>query len=239
MSKFLKSAAAIAAVATGFALSPAASAQVQGIASADPSAAILSAKAIQAGYKQINTAYNAYFAQIDAKSNEITALQKQLDANKDNKLDDAEWGNAVKAKNPVVTSVQAKQQELNKLQEPIILAQLFVIENVSLQYETALQTVTAAKKVNLVLSPDVIVWPAQQTDITKAIADALDARVPTVASQPPANWRPTLQTTGALHRQFAEALQASAYRQAAAEQAQKPGTAPATPAKPKTQPDGR
>jgi Skp family chaperone for outer membrane proteins len=235
---------ALAVTASTIALIPPASAQSAGIATADPSAAILGAKAISAGYQSIDTAYASYFTQIDSKSIELVNLRKVLDVNKDNKLTDDELNAAVKANNPVVKQLQAKQQEIQVLQEPVLLAQMYVIENVSLQYETALQAATTAKRVTMVLSPDVVVWSQGPVDITQDITNSLNTRIPTVAYQPAKTWRPTLQTTPQLHQQLQEALRAGAIRQAQAQAAQpvsgtKPAATPAVPASKKPQPDGR
>jgi Skp family chaperone for outer membrane proteins len=232
MTKIIKTILAAAIVAAPAMVAGGAHAQVAGgIASADPLIAIAKTKALGAGFNQINTSYAAYYTQMDAKSNEIVALQKQLDTNKDNQLSEAEIEAAQKAKNPAIATIQAKQAELNKLQEPIVLAQYFVIEGVTAQYDAALQTVVTAKKLSMVLSPEAIIYSTPAGNITQDVTGALDARVPSVAVTPPANWRPTSRQTVQLHQQIMQLLQASA-QQAAAQK-----TPAATP--PATQPQSR
>jgi Skp family chaperone for outer membrane proteins len=224
-----KSALAATLVASSAFFPSIASAQVAGIATADPLIAIVKAKALGAGYKQIETSYAAYYPQLETKANEIIALQKQLDTNKDNQLSDAEVDAAKKAKNPVLAQIEAKQKESSDLQTPIILARFFVIENITAKYDAALKSVVAAKKINVVMNPNSIVYAPPTIDITQAITDSLDATIPTVPSTPPANWRPTSQNTSEIYQQIAQILEAAARQQ----QAQQPATPPAA------QPQGR
>jgi Skp family chaperone for outer membrane proteins len=225
MTKFIKSAVAAALLAAPMMVSGNAAAQVAGIASADPLIAIAKAKALAAGFNSINTSYASYYTQMDAKSTEIVAMQKQLDVNKDNQLSDDEIAAAQKAKNPVIASIQAKQAELNKLQEPIVLAQYFVIEGITAQYDAALQSVVTAKKISMVLSPEAIIYTTPAGNITQDVTNALDARVPSVAVTPPANWRPTSRQTVTLHQQIMQLLQASAQQSAAQRPAPTPPAA--------------
>ena len=231
MTKFIKSAIAAAIVTAPLMIAGSASAQVVGgIATADPLIVIAKTKALGAGFNQINTTYAASYTQMDAKSNEVVALQKQLDVNKDNQLSEDEIATAQKAKNPVIASIQAKQVELNKLQEPIVLAQYFVIEAVTAQYDAALQSVVAAKKLSMVLSPEAVIFSAPAGNITQDVTNAIDSRVPSVAVTPPANWRPTSRQTVQLHQQIMQLLQASAQQQAGQRPAAAPATVPKTPA---------
>jgi Skp family chaperone for outer membrane proteins len=214
MKKLIKITVAASAIATAAFLSVNASAQVSGVAVADPTIAIAKAKALGAGYQQVQTTYDAAIKQIDAKNVEITNFQKQLDTNKDNQISDAEVKAAQDSKAPALTSIVTKQNEVEALRQPIILAQHYVIENISAQYEAAQQKVVTAKKVGIIVSPDSIVWAPQSADITPDITAELDKVVPAVATTPPANWRPTRQTA-AIHQQIQQLLLASARQQAA------------------------
>jgi Skp family chaperone for outer membrane proteins len=210
------------------ALSVTANAQVSGVSVADPTIAIAKAKALGAGYQQIQTQYDSYIKQIEAKNVEISNFQKQLDTNKDNQISDAELKTAQDSKAPALTSIVTKNNEIETLRQPIILAQHYVIENIALQYEAAQQKVITAKKVGIIVSPESIVWAPAAADITPDITAELDKAVPTVAIAPPANWRPTRQSA-AIHQQIQQLLLNSARQQAAQQ--------PAAPAAP--QPQGR
>ncbi len=209
------------ALVTAFIAGGNASAQVAGIATADPTIAIARAKALGAGYQQIQVTYDSYIKQIDGKSAELQTIQKQLDANKDNQLTDAELKIAQDAKSPAWTSLVAKQNEINTLREPIVIAQHFVIQNISEQYNAAQEKVVAAKKINLIVTPDSLVWAPAAADVTNAITEEIDKVIPVVATTPPANWQPSRQTA-AIHQQIQQLLVASARQQAAQQAAAQP-----------------
>lgn len=233
MTKIFKPAIVAALLAAPIVYTATASAQTaSGIASVDPLFAIANSKAMKTGISQISTSYASYAPQIEAKNNEVVALLKQLDTNKDNQVSDEEEAAAQRAKNPVLATIQAKQQELAKLQEPIILARYFVIETITGQYDGALKAVVAAKKLNLVLSPEAIVYAVPAANITQDVTNALDTRVPSVPITPPANWRPSSRQTIQLHEQIMGLYQASIQQQGAA------GAKPAagTPAQPAPRP---
>jgi Skp family chaperone for outer membrane proteins len=223
MTKYISKAIVAALITAPMMIAGPVFAQVSGIGIADPLIAIAKTKALSAGFTQINTTYATYFTQIDAKRNEMIAVQKTLDTNKDNQISDDELAAAQKAKNPAIQTMQTKQQEISQLQQPIVLAQYFVIESITAQFEPAVQTVVANKKLSVVLSPESAVYAPPSADVTQQIVDALDVRVPAVGTTPPANWRPTSRQTVQLHQQIIQLIQA----QTAQQQQQKPATTPA------------
>lgn len=205
-------------------------AQVAGIATAETAVAIARSKALGAAYQQIGTQYTAAVQQMQAKRQEINGLNTQLDTNKDKELTQAELDVAIKAKNPLLTQIDAKQKEISTLQDPIILAQLYAVEQIALKYEVAQQAVVTAKKINVILAPDAFVWAPEAVDVTAAITAELDKVVPSVAIVPPANWRPSRQV-GTLYQQIQQLFNNAAQMQAA-----QAAAAPATPA---AQPESR
>jgi Skp family chaperone for outer membrane proteins len=223
-----------AAFLSAAAISVPASAQVAGIATADTAVAITRSKALGTAYQQIGTQYAAVAQQLQAKRTEINNLNAQLDTNKDKELTQAELDVAIKAKNPLLTQLDAKQKELNTLQEPIFLAQLYAVEQIALKYDAAQQAVITAKKINVILAPDAFVWAPEAVDVTAAITAELDKVVPSVPITPPAGWRPSRQI-GALYQQIQQLINAASQQaQAAAAQAR-----PAAPASPAAQPESR
>lgn len=226
-------AAALLSVA---AIAAPAHAQVAGIATADTSVAIARSKALGTAYQQIGTQYASVAQQMQTKRQEINTLNAQLDTNKDKELTQAELDVAIKAKNPLLTQIDTKQKEINTLQDPIILAQLYAVEQIALKYEAAQQAVITAKKINVILAPDAFVWAPDSVDVTPAITAELDKAVPSVAIAPPANWRPSRQV-GALYQQIQQLFNNAAQIQAAQAAAAQPrAAAPATPA---AQPESR
>jgi Skp family chaperone for outer membrane proteins len=234
----IRKTALVAALLSAAAVAVPASAQVSGIATADTSVAIVRSKALSTAYQQIGTQYAAVAQQVQAKRLEINTLNAQLDTNKDKELTQAELDVAIKAKSPVLAQLDAKQKEVNALQDPVILAQLYAVEQIALKYEAAQQAVITAKRINVILAPDAFVWAPESADITAAITAELDKAVPAVAITPPAGWRPSRQI-GALYQQIQQLINAASQQaQAAAAQQRQPGApAPTTP--PVAQPDGR
>ena len=228
----IRNTAILAALLSATAVTVPASAQVSGIATSDTSVAIARSKALGTAYQQIGTQYAAVAQQMQAKRLEINNLNAQLDTNKDKELTQAELDVAIKAKSPVLAQIDAKQKEITTLQDPIILAQLYSVEQIAMKYEAAQQAVITAKRINVILAPDAFVWAPESVDVTAAITAELDKAVPSVAITPPAGWRPSRQI-GQLYQQIQQLINA------AAQQAQAAAARPAAPTTPAAQPDSR
>ena len=214
------------------AISAPASAQVAGIATADTAVAITRSKALGTAYQQIGTLYASVAQQLQAKRAEINTLNAQLDINKDKELTQAEIDVAVKANSPLLKQIDTKQSEINTLQDPIVLAQLYAVEQIALKYDAAQQAVITAKKINVILTPDSFVWAPEAIDVTPAITAELDKAVPSVTITPPSGWRPSRQI-GALYQQIQQLISA------ATQQAQAAAAAQARSAAPAAQPESR
>ena len=214
------------------AISAPASAQVAGIATADTAVAITRSKALGTAYQQIGTLYASVAQQLQAKRVEINTLNAQLDINKDKELTQAEIDVAVKANSPLLKQIDTKQSEINTLQDPIVLAQLYAVEQIALKYDAAQQAVITAKKINVILTPDSFVWAPEAIDVTPAITAELDKAVPSVTITPPSGWRPSRQI-GALYQQIQQLINA------ATQQAQAAAAAQARSATPAAQPESR
>ena len=208
-----------------------ASAQVAGIATSSPEAVIVRSKARIAAYQQIDTQYTAQIQQARTIQQDIGKLQQSLDTNKDGQLSEIE----VNAGKATVTQIQQKEQQLGTLTQPIILAQTYAIEQLINDYSNARQQVVAAKKIQLLLSPDAIQWAPDAVNVTSDIVAALDQRVPTVSIAPPAGWQPR-RDSYATQQAVQQIILGVAQQQAAQQQAaaaQQPAAAPTT------QPSGR
>lgn len=244
-------AAMLAAPAT-IAVAAPAHAQAGGIAYASPTSVVATSKAFAAANQQISTTYKSAFDQMQqrrtALDNELKPLVAQLDANKDGKVSEEEAKAAQDAKNPAIEKIRTAQtnaqNDLARLSNPAARAELFAIESVLRQYEAAQLRVVNARKINVVLSPEVFMYAPDSANISQAITAEIDKVAPTVSIQPPANWQPSRQTL-AIQQEIAQAAQLQAYQQAAAQQqrAQQPaagaapaatgGTQPAKPAEPR------
>ena len=232
----IRNTAIVAALLSATAIAVPATAQVSGIATAETSVAIARSKALGTAYQQIGTQYAAVVQQMQTKRQEINNINVQLDTNKDKELTQAELDVAIKAKNPLLTQLDAKQKEINTLQEPIILAQLYAVEQVALKYEAAQQAVIAAKKISVILAPDAFVWAPEAVDVTPAITAELDKAIPAAVITPPAGYRPSRQI-GALYQQIQQLFNNAAQAQAAQAAAAQPRAA--APANPAAQPESR
>lgn len=245
MTKFSKSISALMLAGAAFAASSA-QAQVAGIATLDTTDAIMQTKAFSQAYQQIGTTYANNSQMIQTKRKEINDINAQLDTNKDKNLTQEELDAAIKAKNPLLTQLEAKEREIAQLQQPIVTAQAFAVESIADRYATAQQQVVTQKKISLILSPEAFIWAPDAVDVTKAVTAALDLAVPAVGITPPTNWQPK-QSTGALYEQIQQRLltaaRVQAIRNAQAQQAaQQQGTAPAATAPattPAPQPESR
>lgn len=227
----------------------AAHAQVAGIATADEVMAITRAKALSAAYQQIGSTFASNMQLSQTRSAEIQAINQQLitkyDTNKDNQLTQSELNVGIKAKDPLIDQAKAKEDEINKLQEPRIRAEVFAVEQLAAAYDKAQQAVVTAKKINMILAPDAFLWAPPAVDITTAIVAEIDKSTPTVNTAPPADWRP-LRTSAAIYQQIQQLLENAAAAQAAQQQQQQqqgqPGAqpgAPATQPAPGEQPENR
>jgi Skp family chaperone for outer membrane proteins len=226
MTRFFKTALTVLAVtAAPLAFGSVATAQVSGIATANPTIAIAKTKAFSAAYSQIGKQYESYFDQIDARNKTLNGLRAQLDTDNNKQLTQEELDAAVKAKSPVLKSIETEEAEIQKLQTPAIKAQMFAVESIFNEYSNAQQQVVTSKKIGVILSPDAFIYAPRQTDVTDDITAVLDTRVPTVSTTPPADWQPQRNTVS-LHQQLQQLLVASARNQAA--QQQPPAAQPAS-----------
>jgi Skp family chaperone for outer membrane proteins len=237
----IRKTAIAAAVISAATIALPASAQVAGIATADTAVAIARSKALGAAYQQIGTQYASNAQQMQAKRVEMNNINAQLDTDKNKELTQAELDVAIKAKNPLLTQVDTKQREINQLQEPIVKAQLYAVEQIAMKYEAAQQAVVTAKKINVILAPDAFVWAPEAVDVTTAITAELDKAVPSVGITAPADWRPSRQGA-ALYQNIQQMFENAARMQAAqaaAAQSPQPGTAAPAPRPATAQPDSR
>jgi Skp family chaperone for outer membrane proteins len=231
---------------------PSVQAQVAGIAEVDTTAAIFSTKALASVYQQAETTYGSVMQLVQQRATEVSTMQQQLykqyDANGDKQLDDAEKAKMDAATNPLKGQIQAKAEEANKLMEPVHRARIYGIEQIAMKYQPAQQQVVTAKKIQIVLAPDAIIYRPDAANITPAVTAAIDTLLPTVSIAAPADWRPQ-QDAVALYEQFEQARQRMNQIRAvqAAQQAQQqpvaapgqPAPAPAPQPRPAQPDDGR
>lgn len=219
-----------------------ASAQVAGVAVADPETAILTARALETANASIATTYKAQLDQVRARqvalNAELTTIAAPLDTNHDKQISDAELAAAEAAKNPILARIKtaqaAGQAEIGRLNAPAVRAQAYAIEQIAQQYPKAMNTVVTAKKISLLIGANTVQFAQPTVDVSDDIKAELDRSLPTVSITPPANWQPQQQTV-----QLLQQYQQVAFAQAQ-QRAQAPGgAAPARPATRTPAPQGR
>lgn len=217
-------AAATAIAAATLSAAPAA-AQVNGIATAEAPVAVAQTQALQTGYQQIGTQYEAQIQTLQQRQQQRQQLVQPLDTNSDGQVDDAEANAAPEA---TVQQVQALDQEISQIQAPIQRARLYVVSQVAQQYGAAVQQVISERSIQLMISPEAIIYAPDAANVTEAITTALNTRVPSAQITPPEGWQPT-QATVQLFQQIQQLLVLSAL-QAQQQQQQQQGAA--TPQQP-------
>ena len=180
-------AAALAGAAT---LAAPASAQVNGIAISSPEAVFLRSAARQAAYQQIAQTYAAQIQQIQTLRQESAQLQQTLDSNSDGQLSEVE----LQAGQATVTQIQQKEQQVGQIGRPIFLAQAYVLEQLLRDYNNAQNEVVQAKRIQMMIQPDVVQYAPDNANVTSDIVAALDRRMPSVQAQPPAGWNPSRES---------------------------------------------
>lgn len=240
--------AAMLAAPAALVIAAPANAQAAGIAYANPTSVVAGSKAFGAANQQIATTYKAAFDQIQARRAAaqkevepiITQLRTQFDTNKDGQLNQAEQTALQNSKSPLLDRLKTAQDnaqgEIGRLSNPAARAELFAIESILRQYEAAQLRVVNARKISVVLSPEVFMYAPDSANISQAITAEIDKVAPTVSITPPADWQPSRETL-AIQQQIAQAAQMQALQQQAAAQQQRPAAAgaapaPAAPAKP-------
>lgn len=225
------------AAASALAMSAPAQAQVTGsLAVVNPSAAVLSAKALSAALQQVRTTYKANYDAAAARSaqlqREVEPLVKLLDADKNGDTTDAEIQAARQRNDANLGKIETAQRNANNdIQRQLAaatLAEAYAIEMVSQKYNAAQAKVVADKRIGALLAPEAFVYAPAAANVTAAITAEIDRTTPSVAITPPAGWQPTQQTMQ-LYADLQRALEYQA-RAAAAQAARPAAGAPGTPA---------
>ncbi len=175
---------------------PAAAQSKTGIAVADLQRAVGTSAAYTTARTQMQTTYKA---QIDA----FNARKTTIDADLKTKGDAIQAALRAAGNKPTPAietqyqqfqqSQQTAQAELQRLGQPIGLANAYVEEQITAKLSDALKAAMAKAKVDLVLSPEATVSYQPTVDITQSVVTELNALVPSVGITPPAGWQPGRQ----------------------------------------------
>ncbi|KQN93418.1 outer membrane family protein [Sphingomonas sp. Leaf231] len=186
---------AAALVAPGTFVAATATAQVAGIAVADPEAAVANSKAWATARTQIQTTYKAQIDQANTRRQAITTELQPLVAayQKAAGAPGATEASLRTQAQAIQTREQTANAELQRLTAPASRAQAYALEQISAKLPDAVNAAVRAKSVSLLLRPNAALFAQPTTDITSAITAELDRAVPTVGITPPANWQPGQQ----------------------------------------------
>jgi len=203
-----------------------AQAQVQGnIATVDISRTIIGTTAFQTAYEQVNTTYASQNELRRTKAQERQTMLAKFDKNGDKQVDDAEQ--AAMQKSADFAKLQTLEQEIQALNTQIDGARVYAVEQIIMQYSSALQDVTAKDQIKLVIDPSTLLFAAPEADITQKVTAALNARVPAVGVVPPAGWQPSREGVQVFQEiQQRLAIAAQLQQQQAAQQQQGNTAAP-------------
>ncbi len=191
---------------------------VPGLAIADIDAVVGNSDASRAAFQQRQVTYKA---QIDAYKARSQVLQAQLQPLVDKYNRDSQ------ASKPDQTALQAQaatiqqgqesaQRELSEMIKPVLYSEAFVNEQIEDKLDQAVKNAMTARKITLVLKPDVVLATDKTYDLTGGIIAELNKLIPNAQLVPPADWKP---------RQVREAEAAQAQQAASAA-----ATTPAAPA---------
>lgn len=219
----------LTAAGTALALASApASAQVGGVAIAEPAVAIASSQARQAADTQIGTTYQAQRTQLEQLQQQRADLIRQFDTDGNGDLSEAEQ-TAAQANTAAIQQIQTIEQNIAQTQQPITAARVYAIEQILLQFNAAMQQVITQNNIQLILTPASAVYAAEAVDVTDDIAAALNQRVPAVSTAVPEGWQPQRQSVQ-MYQEVQQVLLAAAQQQALQQAQQSAATPPATPA---------
>ena len=184
--------AATAITASAVATTPAFAQARLAVATADVDAAVQQSAAFTAAVPLIQT---TYAAQIQARATRATALQTELQglgavAQGEQARSPQNAAALTAAINAYQTRQAAAQQELQTLSAPIDLAVTYVREQITLKLSDAVRAATTARRVDVLLSNEAVVWRADTADITSAVVAELNRLVPSAQVVPPAGYQP-------------------------------------------------
>jgi Skp family chaperone for outer membrane proteins len=218
--KLLSTLLTAASLSTAALMAAPAAAQVQGnIATVNAPAVVINSNAFSTAYQQIATTYKPQLDTIQTRAQEQQTLLQQLDTNKDNQLDENEQKAAQNSAQ--ATRLQAIEQEVGQLTEQVEGARVYAIEQIMAQYRPSLDQVVQQLRIQLVLSPEVVIFAPPAANITQQVTTALNTKVPSVQIVPPQTWRPTRNAV-AMYQQIQQTLAAAQAIQAQQQAAQQP-----------------
>ncbi|MHA6318234.1 OmpH family outer membrane protein [Altererythrobacter sp. CAU 1778] len=206
---------ALAAIASPMAATPAAAQAAQRVGIVNINAVVANSTAFQTAQTQRQTTYKA---QIDQATTRQNALNAQLTPLVQNLQTASQAANANQQTlqtqaNQIQQIRQQGERELATILQPVELSRAYVAEQIQDQLAAAIENAASAQKVQLVLSPDTVIYAAEALNMNQAVLNELNRLIPSAQLVPPAGWMP---------RQIREAQAAQAAQAGAQAPAQQP-----------------
>ncbi|MEO1730083.1 MAG: OmpH family outer membrane protein [Pseudomonadota bacterium] len=166
-----------------------AAAQVEGkIATASISGTLLRVQSLRTALQQVSQTYAAQLQTLQTKQTELSGLLTPYDTNSNGTIDQEETASLQAAAN--FQQIQTIRNEIAGLENQITAGQVYAVEQVLAQYQSALNEVSAAQQIVMVVDPASLQYVAAGADISEAVATSLNTKVPAVGNVPPAGWQP-------------------------------------------------
>lgn len=169
---------------------PAAAAPI--VVVADTDGAIQASNAYQVAMQQMQATYAPQLQQLQTRR---TALQTELQTlytaveTEQNRTPQNRTALETAARN-FQQRQQAAEQEIQQLGAPLELARSYVIEQITLQMNAAVNTARTARGANMVVRRDAVIYANEGANITPAIVAELNRLVPNVQIVPPQGYEP-------------------------------------------------
>lgn len=193
-------------------------AQVSGkIATVNTLRVVLDSTALNTAYEQIQTTYASQITTLNERTQQRANLIRQFDTNGDGQIDPSEQ--AAANSSPNLEQIKTLETEMKGLSDQIDGARVYAIEQVLEQYRASLKNFVDQQQIQLVLSPDVLIYAPAAANITSQVKAAVNAAKPSVTVVPPADWRPTREAV-AMYQQVQQAVLTAAQIRAAQQQQQ-------------------
>lgn len=183
-----------ASVAAPFTATPAfaqtTEAQKIGIVNID--AVVANSNAYKTAEQQRETTYASQIAQAKSRQKSLEAQLKTMVASYKAEAAKPKPNQTVlEQKREQIQAFQQKAQaELQQIMRPVALSRAYVEEQVRDKLQQAIETAAKAAKVNLVLSPDNVVYATPQYNLNQAVLDQINSLIPSAQLIPPQGWLP-------------------------------------------------
>ena len=167
-------------------------AQIEGkIGTLDMPGVFVGTDALRNANEQIRTQYAQQIELLRTRSQEQQTILAKYDKNSDKDIDDAEL--AALKKTPDNAKYEALEKEIVSLGNQVDGAGMVAIEQIAVQYGSALDDVIKREQIKVLLDPKSLMFVQPEADISAKVVASLNQRVPAVGVIPPAGWRPSQQ----------------------------------------------